>query len=105
LAEAVAPDLVVVSGDVTQRAGPPSSRQRRPSWRLPDCPRLVVPGNHDLPLFDLCRASCAPTAASGAVSAMSGAAGRLPDLLVVGVDSTRRWRHRHGEFLRRRSTR
>jgi 3',5'-cyclic AMP phosphodiesterase CpdA len=52
-AEAVAPDLIVVSGDVTQRAGPPSSRRRRPSWRLPDCPRLVVPGNHDLPLFDL----------------------------------------------------
>jgi 3',5'-cyclic AMP phosphodiesterase CpdA len=49
------PALVVVSGDLTQRA---RSRQfaaaRDYLARLPQ-PQLVVPGNHDVPLFDVVR--------------------------------------------------
>jgi len=54
------PDLVVVSGDLTQRA-------RRKEFakavaflaRLPR-PQLVVPGNHDIPLFDVLRRFASP---------------------------------------------
>jgi len=45
------PDVVVVSGDLTQRAKPEQFRQaRRFVDRIP-VPTLVVPGNHDVPMF------------------------------------------------------
>ncbi len=50
---AAAPDLVAVSGDLTQRARQRQFRDARAFLdRLPR-PRLVVPGNHDVPLFNL----------------------------------------------------
>ena len=49
----VGPDLIVVSGDLTQRARRGQFRQARGFLdRLPG-PLLVVPGNHDVPLFNL----------------------------------------------------
>ena len=49
----VAPDLVAVSGDLTQRARRGQFEQARQFLdRLP-FPLLVVPGNHDVPLFNL----------------------------------------------------
>jgi 3',5'-cyclic AMP phosphodiesterase CpdA len=51
--EAIRPRLVAVSGDLTQRARRGQFRQaRRFLDRLP-FPLLVVPGNHDVPLFNL----------------------------------------------------
>jgi 3',5'-cyclic AMP phosphodiesterase CpdA len=54
------PSLVVVSGDLTQRA---RRRQfgaaREYLARLPQ-PQVVVPGNHDVPLFDLTRRFLSP---------------------------------------------
>ena len=45
------PDCVVVSGDLTQRAKPDEFRQARAFLgRLPE-PQVVVPGNHDVPLY------------------------------------------------------
>jgi len=45
------PDCVVVSGDLTQRARPEEFRQARAFLlRLPS-PQVVVPGNHDVPLY------------------------------------------------------
>jgi 3',5'-cyclic AMP phosphodiesterase CpdA len=47
------PDLVVVSGDLTQRARPEQFRAARAFLeRLPGA-KLVVPGNHDVPLYRL----------------------------------------------------
>jgi len=49
----VEPSLVAVSGDLTQRARRKEfAAARRFLDRIP-FPRLVVPGNHDIPLFDL----------------------------------------------------
>jgi hypothetical protein len=52
LAEALGPDLVVVSGDVPSARPAEFAAAAAFLARLPDCPRLLVPGNHDLPLFD-----------------------------------------------------
>jgi 3',5'-cyclic AMP phosphodiesterase CpdA len=54
------PDLVVVSGDLTQRARSSQFRAAA-AWlaTLPG-PRLVVPGNHDVPLYDVARRFLAP---------------------------------------------
>lgn len=47
----IRPDCVVVSGDLTQRARADEFRQARAFLdRLPT-PRIVVPGNHDVPLY------------------------------------------------------
>jgi len=45
------PDLVVISGDLTQRAKPRQFRDAR-AWvdRLP-VPSIAVPGNHDVPMY------------------------------------------------------
>ena len=49
--ERIAPDLVVVSGDLTQRARRAEfEAARRFLERLPK-PQIVVPGNHDVPLY------------------------------------------------------
>ena len=49
----VGPDLIAVSGDLTQRARRRQFRQARAFLdRLP-FPTIVVPGNHDVPLFNL----------------------------------------------------
>jgi 3',5'-cyclic AMP phosphodiesterase CpdA len=59
---AIEPDVVVVSGDLTQRA---RSAQFRAAGafldRLPR-PQVVVPGNHDVPLYDIVRRFLAPLA-------------------------------------------
>lgn len=56
-------DGIVVSGDLTQRA---KSEQfeaaRRFLDRLPDVPRVVVPGNHDVPLYRVFERLLAPRA-------------------------------------------
>jgi 3',5'-cyclic AMP phosphodiesterase CpdA len=47
------PHLVAVSGDLTQRALPHEFQQARALLdRLPS-PQIVVPGNHDVPLYNL----------------------------------------------------
>jgi 3',5'-cyclic AMP phosphodiesterase CpdA len=45
------PDLVVVSGDLTQRARPEQFRQARAFVDAIPVPSIVVPGNHDVPMF------------------------------------------------------
>lgn len=46
------PELIVASGDFTQRAREEQFRAAR-EWldRLPDVPLVVTPGNHDVPLY------------------------------------------------------
>lgn len=50
---ALAPDLVVVSGDLTQRARRRQFQRARAFLDALGSPHLVVPGNHDVPLFNL----------------------------------------------------
>jgi len=46
------PDLIVVSGDFTQRAKAEQFAAARAYLdELPDVPQVVVPGNHDVPLY------------------------------------------------------
>jgi len=59
---------------------------------------LAVPGNHDIPLFDLWARLRVPYARyTAAFGAELEPVHRSADLLVVGVNTTRAWRHKHGE--------
>ena len=49
----LSPDLVAVSGDLTQRARRSQFAQARDFLRQLPLPQIVVPGNHDVPLFNL----------------------------------------------------
>lgn len=49
----IAPDLVAISGDLTQRARPEQFAGARAFLDALPFPRLVVAGNHDVPLYDL----------------------------------------------------
>lgn len=49
----IAPDLLVVSGDLTQRARRPEFEAARAFLDSLPFRRLVVPGNHDVPLYDV----------------------------------------------------
>jgi 3',5'-cyclic AMP phosphodiesterase CpdA len=54
------PDVVAISGDLTQRARTLQFKQARAFLdRLPR-PQVVVPGNHDVPLYDIVRRFAAP---------------------------------------------
>ncbi len=50
---AVAPDLIAISGDMTQRAWKRQFQQARAFLNQLRFPTLVVPGNHDVPLFNI----------------------------------------------------
>ena len=49
----LAPDLVIVSGDLTQRARAEQFREARAFLDTLPGPQLVVPGNHDVPLYNV----------------------------------------------------
>lgn len=61
--EAVSPHLVVVSGDLTQRARRSQFREAREFLDSLPKPQLVVPGNHDVPLYNVFRRFLTPLAA------------------------------------------
>ncbi len=54
------PSLLAVSGDLTQRARRREFAAARRFLDTVEAPRVVVPGNHDIPLFDLARRLLSP---------------------------------------------
>ena len=59
--EAARPDLIAVSGDLTQRARAWQFKEAREFLDgLPKVPRIVVPGNHDVPLWNVFKRFLAP---------------------------------------------
>jgi 3',5'-cyclic AMP phosphodiesterase CpdA len=98
LASQLKPDLIVLSGDLTQRARDSEFAAFRAFVaRLLPAPCLAVPGNHDIPLFDLVTRLTRPF---GAYAASCGQvlepSCSLPDLFITGVNSVRPWRHKQG---------
>jgi 3',5'-cyclic AMP phosphodiesterase CpdA len=99
LAHEQGPDVVVLSGDITQRARPAQFRAARSFLDRLGVPVLAVPGNHDIPLFDVWARLRNPY---GRYRAAFGTdlepVYRSPELLVVCINTTRPWRHQDGEL-------
>lgn len=49
----LAPDVVVVSGDLTQRARSAQFKEAREFLDALPSPQIIVPGNHDVPLYNI----------------------------------------------------
>jgi len=98
------PDLVVVSGDLTQRARRDQfTRARAFLDRLP-APVLTVMGNHDVPLFDLPRRLVSPTGRYQTyVTPSLDPIFDLPGLVAVGLDSMPAWRWKAGHVSSRQA--
>ena len=92
------PDLLVLSGDITQRARRDEFRAARAFVDRLGAPLLAIPGNHDIPLFDLRARLFDPYArhceAFGDELEPEHAS---RELLVLCVNTTRPWRHKNGQ--------
>lgn len=103
LAAALSPTLILWTGDITQRATDEQFRRALSfAHALPQAPLLVMPGNHDLPLFDLFERALAPyrrfarTFGSPLEPSYDAEGVQL-----TTVDTTRRWRQQRGAVSRR----
>lgn len=93
------PNVLILSGDITQRARAIEFAAARAFVdRLAIPYKLVIAGNHDIPLFDLATRIFLP------YSRYCRAFGPdlepicdMPELLVIAVRTTRRYRHIEGE--------
>jgi 3',5'-cyclic AMP phosphodiesterase CpdA len=93
------PDVVVLSGDITQRARRAQFRAARAFVDQLAAPAtLVLPGNHDIPLFNIVARIFYPYANHQRVFGSNlEPAFESADLLVITVNTTRPSRHKHGE--------
>jgi len=92
------PDVVVLSGDITQRARPAQFRAAKAFVDRLGAPVLAIPGNHDIALFDLWARLTRPYARYATVFGPElEPVHSSHDLLVVCVNTTRAWRHKNGE--------
>lgn len=92
------PDLVVLSGDITQRARVDQFRAARAFADRLGAPVLAIPGNHDIALFDLAARLFHPYVRHcDAFGDDLEPAYASPELLVLCVNTTRWYRHKNGE--------
>jgi len=99
LAEQRLPDLVVVSGDLTQRAKPAQFLEARRFVDSFSAPTLVVPGNHDVPLYRVWERFLAPFGAYRKYFAdQLEPVHRTPDLLAVGINTAHGWTFTEGRI-------
>lgn len=99
LARQVEPAVVVVSGDITQRARRAQFEAAREFVsRLAPPAVIAIPGNHDIPLFNVIARMFYPYAGFERVfGTLLEPEWHNDDFLIIGVNTTRPARHKDGE--------
>ncbi len=99
IARELAPDLTVISGDFTQRARRLEYKAARAFLaRLPE-PRLVVPGNHDIPLWDVVRRFVSPLGRYRRyITADLAPFYRDAEIAVLGINTARSLTRKYGRI-------
>jgi 3',5'-cyclic AMP phosphodiesterase CpdA len=96
------PSLVAVSGDLTQRAKPSEFAAARAFLDRLDAPALVVPGNHDVPLYDVVRRFARPLHRyRNFITSDLSPVFRDDELVVLGVNTARSLTIKHGSISER----
>ena len=97
------PDLVVVSGDLTQRAKPIQFRQARSFIEGFDAPTSVVPCNHDVPLYRFWERFAQPFGAYRKhFDRELEPVFSDDELIVVGINTAHGWTFKDGRITSRR---
>jgi 3',5'-cyclic AMP phosphodiesterase CpdA len=91
----VRPELVIATGDITHRGRAEQHRRAAGLLRSLGAPVLAVPGNHDIPLLPPPRFTH-PWRAFETEWETTTPVHRSDELLVVGLNSVRPWRHQSG---------
>jgi 3',5'-cyclic AMP phosphodiesterase CpdA len=95
------PDLVALSGDFTQRARHAEFAEARQFLNRIAQPKLVVPGNHDMPLYNLLHRFLRPFGKYDDYVTPLGHAGGLfrdDEIAVLGLNTARRLTGKHGRI-------
>ena len=86
----VSPELIAISGDLTQRARRNQFAEARTFIQSLEHPYLVVPGNHDVPLYDVARRFLRPLARYRKFVADDLEPSHVDDeIAVIGLNSAR----------------
>ncbi len=97
------PDLVVVSGDLTQRAKPAQFREARQFVERLPAPSLVIPGNHDVPMYRFWERVWNPFGAYRKhFSSEMEPVFRDEEMLVAGINTAFNWTIKNGRITARR---
>ena len=108
LAEAVIaakPHLVVVSGDLTQRARRSQFKVAAGFLRTLPVPQIIVPGNHDVPLYNVLARWLTPLDNFRRyVTGDLQPSYRDEEIAVVGVNTARSWSFKEGRINREQVT-
>lgn len=95
----IRPDLVVLSGDITQRARVRQFRAARDFMAsLPKAPQLFIPGNHDLPLYNMPLRLLSPYRHYRRYFGAREQVWCNSEVGVIGIDATSRFRHTRGKL-------
>ncbi len=98
-AHAHQPELVVLTGDITQRARRAEFAAARTFAQSLGAKVLAMPGNHDIPLFNVVARMFHPYAGfRAAFGAQTEPMYSSSELLLLCVNTSRPHRHRHGEI-------
>lgn len=96
----ISPSLIVISGDISQRARYKQFRQALEfNKQLKEFPIIAIPGNHDIPLFNIFARLFYPYA--GFRSVFKGILNRqimVHQVQVLALNSTSRFRHIQGDL-------
>lgn len=97
------PDMVVLSGDLTQRARPEQFQQARAFVDRIPVPTLVVPGNHDVPMYRVWERVFSPFGCYRKYfSEDLEPVYQDDELLVVGINTAFNWTIKEGRIKLRR---
>lgn len=95
------PDLVVIAGDFVQRARAGQFQMARAFLDRLGRDWIAVPGNHDVPLYNLPERVLAPRSAFWRwITPETEPEVGADDARIVGIDTTSRWHHQRGRISR-----
>lgn len=96
LAARIQPDLILATGDLTERGRTGELERAAARLRDLDLPLLVVPGNHDIPYYNMPARYTRPFAEWERVFGPAEPVHETDELVVVGLSSVRPWRQQGG---------
>lgn len=96
---AIKPDVIILSGDITQRARPSQFRAARDFMdALPAAKKIIIPGNHDIPLYAVWTRFSLPYRHYCRTFGSRESVWYNDEIAIVALDATSPYRHTRGKL-------